>query len=78
MDWEFRIIKTDEDNSLTKFSVQDCLLDSDGVLCAHSIDNMLDGDNVEEIKGKIKEMELAFNKPILGELKGIDNNDELE
>jgi len=73
MDWEYRIIKTDKDNSLTKFTVQECLLDTDGVMVAHTIDNMLDGDNISEIKEKVKEMELAFNKPILGELKGVDD-----
>ncbi len=78
MDWEYRIIKTDEDNSLTKFTVQECLFDDDGVMVAHTIDNMLDGDDISEIKDKVKEMELAFNKPILGELKGVDNNDGLE
>ena len=73
MDWEYRIIKTDKDNSLTKFTVQECLLDTDGVMVAHTIDNMLDGDDISEIKEKVKEMELAFNKPILGELKGVDD-----
>ena len=73
MDWEYRIIKTDKDNSLTKFTVQECLLDTDGVMVSHTIDNMLDGDDISEIKEKVKEMELAFNKPILGELKGVDD-----
>ena len=73
MDWEYHIIKTDKDNSLTKFTVQECLLDTDGVMVAHTIDNMLDGDDISEIKEKVKEMELTFNKPILGELKGVDD-----
>ena len=78
MKTEYRIIKTyNEDDSLNKLSLQEVYLDDDGCMVAHSIDNMIDGNNVSEMEEKINNIVSAFTKPILLELKGYDY-DELE
>jgi len=78
METEYRIIKAyNEDDSDYKLSLQEAYLDDDGVMVAHTIDNIIDGDDIVEMKDKLKEMVLAFDKPILLEFKGRDY-DELE
>ena len=77
--WEFRIIKSLEEynNPDDKLSIQECLIDEDGVMVSHTIDFIVDGKSVDDINAKLKEMKTSLDKPILSEIRGIDY-DELE
>ena len=73
MTTEFRIIKVyNEDDCDKKLSLQEVYLDEDGCMVAHSIDNLIDGNNIAEMEEKINDMVSAFTKPILIEFKGRD------
>jgi len=73
--WEYRIIKAREGYESdidSKLSIQECLFDEHGVLVSHTIDFIVGGKDVEEMKTVVSEMKQAFKKPILSEIRGID------
>jgi len=78
MKWEFRVIKVHDEykSPNDKLSIQECLMDEDGVLVAHSTDYIVDGKDKDEIKDKLTEMETSLDKPILSELRGVDYEDK--
>ena len=72
---EYRIVKAfNEGDADKRLSLQEVYLDDDDCMVAHTIDNIVNGDDVDEMEEKIREMVLAFNKPILLELKGFDDD----
>ena len=72
---EYRIVKAfNEGDADKRLSLQEVYLDDDGCMVAHTIDNIVNGDDIDEMEEKIREMVLAFNKPILLELKGFDDD----
>mgnify|MGYP004001577991 CR=1 FL=1 len=74
MNWEYRIIKTHEEykHPNDKLSIQECLMDTGGIMVSHTIDYIIDGKDIDEIKTKLKEMKSSLKKPILVEIRGID------
>ena len=75
MKTEYRIVKAfNEGDADKRLSLQEVYLDDDDCMVAHTIDNIVNGDDVDEMEEKIREMVLAFNKPILLELKGFDDD----
>ena len=65
MDWEFRIMK-DTENEHKPYSIQEVYLDDVGEVCvAHTIDLIVEGKSVSEMKDILSEMRTAFDKPIL-------------
>ncbi len=65
MNCEFRIMK-DNDNENKPYSIQEVYLDDAGEVCvAHSIDFIVEGKSLEEMKDILSEMRTAFDKPIL-------------
>jgi len=65
MDWEYRIMK-DTENENIPYSIQEVYLDDDGEVCvAHTIDFIVEGKSVSEMKDILYEMRTAFDKPIL-------------
>ena len=65
MNCEFRIMK-DNDNENKPYSIQEVYLDDEGEVCvAHSIDFIVEGKSVSEMKDILSEMRTAFDKPIL-------------
>ena len=79
MKWEFRVIKVHDEYTSPndKLSIQECLIDEDGVMVSHTIDYIVDGKDIDEINTKLKEMKSSLDKPILSEIRGIDY-DKLE
>ena len=75
--WEFRIIKSLEEynNPDDKLSIQECLIDEDGVMVSHTIDFIVDGKTKDEINEKLDEMKSSLKKPILSEIRGINYED---
>jgi len=71
MDWEYRIIKSNDLDS-KKYSIQEVLVDSDGCMVAHSIDFIIESDNVDELEDIMNGMKDAIDKPILPELPKMD------
>jgi len=73
--WEFRIIKSLEEynNPDDKLSIQECLIDEDGVMVSHTIDFIVEGGTFDEMKLILKEMTKSFNKPILPAFVGVDD-----
>tara|TARA_Y100000294_G_scaffold171292_1_gene184547 strand:- start:458 stop:718 length:261 start_codon:yes stop_codon:yes gene_type:complete len=73
--WEFRIIKSLEEynNPDDKLSIQECLIDEDGVMVSHTIDFIVEGGTFDEMKLILKEMTKSFNKPILPAFAGVDD-----
>ena len=65
MTCEFRIMK-DTENEHTPYSIQEVYLDDEGEVCvAHTIDLIVEGKSLEEMKDILSEMRTAFDKPIL-------------
>ena len=65
MNVEFRIMK-DTENEHKPYSIQEIFLDDEGEVCvAHSIDFIVEGKSVSEMKNILSEMRTAFDKPIL-------------
>jgi len=76
MKTEYRIVKAfNEGDADKRLSLQEVYLDDDDCMVAHTIDNIVNGDNVDEMEEKLKEMVLAFDKPILLEFRGMDENE---
>jgi hypothetical protein len=74
MVWEYRIIKaSDEDKK--SYSLQEVLLDEDGCMVAHTIDFIIESDNINEMETILNEMKEAFDKPILTEIPSIIDYD---
>ena len=76
--WEFRIIKVHDEytNPNDKLSIQECLIDEDGVMVSHTIDFIVDGKSTDEIGAKLEDMKTSLDKPILSEIRGIDYEDK--
>ena len=64
MDWEYRIIKSNDLDS-KKYSIQEVLVDSDGCMVAHSIDFIIESDNVDELENIMHGMRDSIDRPIL-------------
>ena len=62
---EYRIIKHSEGDE-EFFCIEECMLDTDGVLQTHTIEYSPKCKSVEELKDNLEEMKLSLTKPILG------------
>ena len=77
MDWEYRIMK-DTENENIPYSIQEVYLDDDGEVCvAHTIDFIVEGKSVSEMKDILSEMRTAFDKPILPTFRDKDYAQDL-
>ena len=65
MNYEYRIIKHSEGDE-EFYCIEECMLDTDGVLQTHTIEYSPKCKSVEELKDTLEEMKESFNKPILG------------
>ena len=68
--WEYRVIRNQEEGE-NIYSIQECLIDFDDVLVAHTIDFVVEGGTFDEMKLVLKEMTKSFNKPILPAFAGV-------
>ena len=74
MNCEFRIIK-DDNNEQHPYSIQEIYLDDEGEVCvAHTIDFIVEGKSLEEMKDILSEMRTAFDKPILPSFPSMEMN----
>ena len=74
MTCEFRIMK-DTENEHTPYSIQEVYLDDEGEVCvAHTIDFIVEGKNLNEIRDVLKQMEESLDKPILPTFNEIKDN----
>ena len=71
MVWEYRIIKASDIDKNT-YSLQEVLLDEDGCLVAHTIDFVIESNDVNKMEDILNDMKEAFDKPILPEIPNID------
>ena len=71
MVWEYRIIKASDIDKNT-YSLQEVLLDEDGCLVAHTIDFVIESNDVNKMEDILNDMKEAFDKPILPEIPSID------
>ena len=65
MNYEYRIIKHSEGDE-EFFCIEECMLDTDGVLQTHTIEYSPKCKSVEELKDNLEEMKQSLTKPILG------------
>ena len=68
MEWEYRIIKS-YDGDDEYFSVEECLLDSDGIIQSHTIELSPKCETIDELKDTIRKIVDGLDKGILGEIK---------
>ena len=74
MDCEYRVMK-DTENEHTPYSIQEVYLDDEGEVCvAHTIDFIVEGKSLEEMKDILSEMITAFDKPILPSFPSMEMN----
>ena len=67
-EWKYRIVKSEEgDNS--QYSVEECLLDGDGIIQSHTIELSPKCETIDELKNVLGEMLECLDKGILGEIK---------
>ena len=72
MNCEFRIIK-DDNNEQHPYSIQEIYLDDEGEVCvAHTIDFIVEGKSLEEMKDILTEMRTVFDKPILPTFREVE------
>ena len=71
MVWEYRIIKASDIDKNT-YSLQETLLDEDGCLVAHTIDFVIESNDVNKMEDILNDMKEAFDKPILPEIPSVD------
>ena len=77
MNVEFRIMK-DTENEHTPYSIQEVYLDDEGEVCvAHTIDFIVEGKSVSEMKDILSEMKTAFDKPILPTFRDLEYAQDL-
>ena len=77
MDCEYRVMK-DTENEHTPYSIQEVYLDDEGEVCvAHTIDLIVEGKSLEEMKDILSEMRTAFDKPILPTFRDIEHAQDL-
>ena len=67
-EWKYRIVKS-EDGDNSQFSVEECLLDSDGIIQSHTIELSPKCETIDELKNVLSEMLDCLDKGILGEIK---------
>ena len=70
MNYEYRIIKYEEGDEVF-YCIEECLLDTDGVLQTHTIEYSPKCKSVEELKDTLEEMKQSLDKPILGSFPSI-------
>ena len=68
---EYRIIKHGEGDEVF-YCIEECMLDEDGVMVAHTIEYSPKCDSIEELKDNLEEMKKSFDKPILGSFPPIE------
>lgn len=71
MVWEYRIIKASDIDKNT-YSLQEALLDEDGCLVAHTIDFVIESNDVNKMEDILNDMKEAFDKPISPEIPSVD------
>ena len=67
-EWKYRIVKSDDGDD-SKYSVEECLLDCDGVIQSHTIELSPKCETIDELKNVLSEMLDCLDKGILGEIK---------
>ena len=75
MNYEYRIIKYEEGDEVF-YCIEECMLDTDGVMLTHTIEYSPKCKSVEELKSNLEEMKQSLTKPILGSFP--DRTDGLE
>ena len=65
MNYEYRIIKYEEGDEVF-YCIEECMLDTDGVMLTHTIEYSPKCESVEELKDTLEEMKQSLTKPILG------------
>ena len=68
MEWKYKIIKSNEGED-EFYSVEECLLDSDGIIQSHTIELSPKCETIDELKNVLSEMLDCLDKGILGEIK---------
>jgi len=67
-EWKYRIVKSEEGDN-HQYSVEEVLLDSDGVIQSHTIELSPKCETIDDLKNTLNEMLDCLDKGILGEIK---------
>jgi len=70
MEWDYRIIKSSEGED-EFYSVEECLLDEDGIIQSHTIDLTPKCKSVKELKDTIQKIVDGLDKGIFGGFSSI-------
>ena len=74
--WEYRILKSyNRDTDESSYSVEECLMDKDGVLQCHTIENTPPFESIKELKVGMNQMIDCVDKQVLGEIPSSINRD---
>ena len=75
--WEYRILKSyNRDTDESSYSIEECLMDKDGVLQCHTIENTPKFESINELKSEMDEMIECVDKQVLGEIPSNINRDD--
>tara|TARA_Y100001973_G_C5208210_1_gene343265 strand:+ start:4715 stop:4957 length:243 start_codon:yes stop_codon:yes gene_type:complete len=67
-EWKYRIVKS-SDGDTSQFSVEECLLDEDGIIQSHTIELTPKFETIDDLKNQLNEMLECLDKGIIGEIK---------
>ena len=71
--WDYRVVRTEsEDGSNEQYTVQEVYYDDDGKPSALSIDLMVEGDTITEMRTQLEKMLEALEEPVLDESDIVD------
>jgi hypothetical protein len=74
--WEYRILKSyNSDTDESSYSIEECLMDKDGVLQCHTIENTPKFETIKELKTEMNQMIDSVDKQVLGEIPSCINRD---
>ena len=68
MEWEYKIIKS-YDGEDEFYSVEECLLDSDGIVQSHTIELTPKCQSIDELKDTLQNIIGCLDNGVLGEIK---------
>ena len=65
---EDQVKSYDSDTDTHSYSIEECLLDSDGVLQSHTIENTPKFESIDELKTELNKMIDSIDKQVIGEI----------
>ena len=71
--WEYRIVRKESNNGLDEwYSIQEVYFDDNGTPMAQSIDLLVEGDSISEMRKRLEGMIKCLEEPVLDEQDIVD------